>query len=338
MEWSELLSSRGVRLGVKAGGVVLVLAIVGVAGWLWLRAEDTRGQVALAASTELVQQADGPQATADSRTKAIAALQLVLAQHGRSSAAVQAAYELGNLQFQAGDYAAARRAYELTLAKGASGSLRTLAASGVGYTWEAEKNYASAVTAYEAVARAVPAGQFFFEDAQLDLARAQALAGKPTEAVATTKNWTSRAFTIGSDSVNGPEPSSVAHTARYPSTSRCREVISVPNRTPHQISTPRTRKSREGVSRTKTTTYTATLVRQAATNSRVLPSQSRGRGRGWARWWKSSSPAVVTRRMPQRLRAIHSSMSSPVSGSAASSHTALIGTALATTPPVMQAR
>jgi TolA-binding protein len=31
----------------------------------------------------------------------------------------------------------------------------------------------------------VPAGQFFFEDAQLDLARAQALAGKPTEAVAT---------------------------------------------------------------------------------------------------------------------------------------------------------
>ena len=166
MEWTELLSSRGVRLGVKAGGVVLVLAVLGVAGWLWLRAEDTRGQVALAASTELVQQADGPQATTDSRTKAIAALQLVLAQHGRSSAAVQAAYEL-------------------TLAKGASGSLRTLAASGVGYTWEAEKNYASAVTAYEAVARAVPAGQFFFEDAQLDLARAQALAGKPTEAVAT---------------------------------------------------------------------------------------------------------------------------------------------------------
>ena len=185
MEWTELLSSRGVRLGVKAGGVVLVLAILGVAGWLWLRAEDTRGQVALAASTELVQQADGPQATTDSRTKAIAALQLVLAQHGRSSAAVQAAYELGNLQFQAGDYAAARRAYELTLAKGASRSLRTRAASGVGYTGEAEKNYASAVTAYEAVARAVPAGQFFFEDAQLDLARAQALAGKPTEAVAT---------------------------------------------------------------------------------------------------------------------------------------------------------
>jgi tetratricopeptide (TPR) repeat protein len=183
--WSELLSSRGARLSLKAGGIALVLAVLGVAGWLWLRAEDSRGQVALAASAELVQLADGPQATPDARAKAIAALQLVLAQHGRSSAAVQAAYELGNLQFQAGDYAAARGAYELTLAKGASGSLRTLAASGVGYTWEAEKNYASAVTAYEAVARAVPTGQFFFEDALLDLARAQALAGKPADAVAT---------------------------------------------------------------------------------------------------------------------------------------------------------
>ena len=183
--WSELLSSRGARLSLKVGGIALVLAVLGVAGWLWLRAEDSRGQVALAASAELVQQADGPQATPDARAKAIAALQLVLAQHGRSSAAVQAAYELGNLQFQAGDYAAARGAYELALAKGASGSLRTLAASGVGYTWEAEKNYASAVTAYEAVAHAVPTGQFFFEDALLDLARAQALAGKPADAVAT---------------------------------------------------------------------------------------------------------------------------------------------------------
>jgi len=161
------------------------VAVLGVATWLWLRAEDSRGQAALAASADLVQQADGPQATPDTRAKAIASLQAVLAQHGRSSAAVQAAYELGNLQYQAGDYAAARGAYEIALAKGAAGSLRTLAASGVGYTWEAQKNYANAVTAYEAVARAVPPKQFFFEDALLDLARAQALAGKPVDALAT---------------------------------------------------------------------------------------------------------------------------------------------------------
>jgi len=181
----ELLASRGARLGLKIAGVGLVVAVLGVAGWLWLRAEESRGQAALAASADLVAQADGPQATADARAKAIASLQTVLAQHGRSSAAVQAAYELGNLQYQAGDYAAARGAYEVALAKGAAGSLRTLAASGVGYTWEAQKNYANAVTAYEAVTRAVPPKEFFFEDALLDLARAQALAGKPADALAT---------------------------------------------------------------------------------------------------------------------------------------------------------
>ena len=36
--WSELLSSRGARLSLKAGGIALVLAVLGVAGWLWLRA------------------------------------------------------------------------------------------------------------------------------------------------------------------------------------------------------------------------------------------------------------------------------------------------------------
>jgi tetratricopeptide (TPR) repeat protein len=185
MDVGELLASRGARLGLKIGGVALAVVVLGLAGWLWLRAEDSRGAAALAASADLVQQADGPQATADTRARAIDALQAVLTQHARSSAAVQAAYELGNIQYQAGDYGAARGAYQIALAKGAAGSLRTLAASGVGYTWEAQKDYANAVTAYEAVARAVPAKQFYFEDALLDLARAQALAGKPVEALAT---------------------------------------------------------------------------------------------------------------------------------------------------------
>ena len=182
---SEILSSRGVRLGLKIAGVVMAIGVLVTAGWLWLRVEDSRGQAALAASADVVQQADAPLATPEARQKAIAALQIVLAQHGRSSAAVQAAYQLGNLQYQSGDYAAARGAYEIALAKGASGSLRTLAASGVGYTWEAEKNYANAVTAYDALARQSGPQQFFFEDALLDLARAQALAGKPADAVAT---------------------------------------------------------------------------------------------------------------------------------------------------------
>ena len=165
--------------------MVVALALVATAGWLWLRAEESRGQTALAGAAEAVQQSDGPAAPAEARQRAIALLQAVLAQHGRSAAAAQAAYQLGNLQYQAGDYAAARAAYEIALAKGAGGSLRTLSASGVGYTWEAQKNYANAVTAYDTAARGLAPKQFFFEEALLDLARAQALAGKPADARAT---------------------------------------------------------------------------------------------------------------------------------------------------------
>ena len=184
-ELAEILQSRGARLALKIAGVVVALGLVATAGWLWMRTQESRGQAALAGAAEAVQQSEGPQATAETRQKAIGLLQAVLAEHGRSTAATQAAYQLGNLQYQAGDYAAARAAYEIALAKGATGSLHTLSASGVGYTWEAEKNFANAVTAYDAAARGLGAKQFFFEEALLDLARAQALAGKPAEARAT---------------------------------------------------------------------------------------------------------------------------------------------------------
>ena len=182
---SDFLSSRAARLGLKIAGVVLVVAMLVAGGWLWLRTEDNRGQAALAAAADVVQQADGPTATTEALQRAIATLQLVLTQHGRSAAAAQAAYELGNIQYQGGDYAAARGAYEIALAKGATGTLKTLSASGVGYTWEAQKDYPHAVTAYESTTRGLQPRQFYFEEALLDLARAQALAGKPAEARAT---------------------------------------------------------------------------------------------------------------------------------------------------------
>ena len=184
-DFAEILDSRAARLALKIAGAVVAAGVLVTAGWLWMRTADAHGQAALAAAAELVQQADGPQATPEARQRAITSLEQILAQHGRTSAAPVAAYQLGNLQYQAGDYAAARGAYELALAKGASGSVRTLAASGIGYTWEAEKNYANAVTAYEALVRQEHPKQFFFEEALLDLARAQALAGKPGDAIAT---------------------------------------------------------------------------------------------------------------------------------------------------------
>jgi len=184
-ELSGFLETPGVRLALKIAVVVVALAALAGAGWFWLQAENNRGQAALAATADIVQEAAGPQASAETRQKAINALQIVLDQNGRSSAAPQAAYQLGNLQYQAGDFAAARAAYQVALAKGATDSVRTLAAAGIGYTWEAQKNYANALSAYDALVRDVAPRQFFHEEALLDLARVQILVGKPGEAIAT---------------------------------------------------------------------------------------------------------------------------------------------------------
>ena len=47
------------------------------------------------------------------------------------SAATQAAYQLAALRYDAGQHAAARSAYEIVLARGASSTLRTLAQAGI---------------------------------------------------------------------------------------------------------------------------------------------------------------------------------------------------------------
>jgi tetratricopeptide (TPR) repeat protein len=165
-------------------GVVLVVAIA-VGATMWHRSQEARGEAALASATGLVQQATAPDAPPDARDKAIAALDAVLRDHPRFSGAGQAAYQLGNLRYAAGAYAQARGAYELALAKGGPPSLRALSALGIGYTWEAEKDYARAAAAYDAALKAMPDKTFLYEDALLALARAQELAGKRAEAAET---------------------------------------------------------------------------------------------------------------------------------------------------------
>jgi len=44
---AEVLGSRGARLGFKIAGVVVVVAVLVLAVWLWMRTEDARGQAAL---------------------------------------------------------------------------------------------------------------------------------------------------------------------------------------------------------------------------------------------------------------------------------------------------
>jgi tetratricopeptide (TPR) repeat protein len=180
--WLEDVRLR--RLALQVGAGVVVVALIAVGAWAWYRSQESRGEAALASATLLVQQAT-PQAGPDARAKAIAALEVVLHDHGRFSGAAQAAYQLGNLRYASGAYAQARGAYEVALAKGGSASLRALSAVGIGYTWEAEKNYANAAAAYEAALKTMAPKAFLYEDTLMALARVQELGGKPGAAVET---------------------------------------------------------------------------------------------------------------------------------------------------------
>jgi tetratricopeptide (TPR) repeat protein len=180
--WLE--DARARRLAIQVGAGVVVVALIVVGAWAWYRSQESRGEAALASATLLAQQAT-PQAAPDVRAPAIAALEGVLRDHPRFSGAAQAAYQLGNLRYASGAYAQARGAYEVAMAKGGPASLRALSAVGVGYTWEAEKNYANAAAAYEAALKAMAPKAFLYEETLMALARVQELGGQPGAAAET---------------------------------------------------------------------------------------------------------------------------------------------------------
>ena len=161
-----------------AAGVALVVAIA-VGATMWHRSQESRGERALAAAAVLVQQATAPEAPPDARDKAITALDAVLREHPRFSGAGQAAYQLANLRYAAGAYGPARGAYELALAKGGPASLRALSALGIGYTWEAEKDYAGAANGIRDGPQGDAAQDVPLRGRLLALARVQELAASP---------------------------------------------------------------------------------------------------------------------------------------------------------------
>jgi len=176
-------------------GAVALALVGGIAGagWAWYSSQEARAREAFALAGEQVQPAQppGPGASGapapspEARARAIAALEAVIAQHPRASIVPQAAYQLGNLRYAAGQYAQARGAFEVALAGGATGSLRALSALGVAYTWEAEKNHAKAQTAYEAALAGRGPKDFLFEELLMDLARVQEFGGQPQAAIST---------------------------------------------------------------------------------------------------------------------------------------------------------
>jgi tetratricopeptide (TPR) repeat protein len=97
------------------------------------------------------------------------------------------AYELANLRFASGQYAAARAAYTLALERGASGLVAAMARAGVARSWEAERDFGKAADAYAALVQSLDPRSFLYEDALIDQARTLELGGKKAEAIAIYK-------------------------------------------------------------------------------------------------------------------------------------------------------
>ena len=182
LELPPLPSPRTLLL---AGTIVVIVGAASVGGWYWYDAQQRRVVAAYAAAMQRVYAAQAPQAPAEERTRAQQELEQLMAQHPSAAPVGEAAYELGNLRYAARQWAGARGAYEIALARSGSPTLRTLARTSIGYTWEEEHDWAHAIDAYQAVARDLRPKDFLYDDVQLALARAQELGGKPTDAIAT---------------------------------------------------------------------------------------------------------------------------------------------------------
>ena len=173
------------RVLVTTATAVVLLAALGAGGWWWYRTEQRKVLAAWAQIETRLITARGPEAARDQRTAAIAEVEQFLAAHRSSAVAPLAAYDLGNLRFATGQYAAARVAYELALARRASPTVRMLAQSEIAASWEAERDFAKAANLYQGLLADLQPNDFLYEQTLLDLARVQALAGRRDDAVAT---------------------------------------------------------------------------------------------------------------------------------------------------------
>jgi len=186
---SDLLAVlRASRWGRRVGLALIILAVVGLGwgGWmLWHTRAESHGAVALAQARFLLAQAQTPNAAPEAKERAQKALEDVVAEYPRLSSGAQAAYQLGNLRFAAGQYPQARAAFQVARSRARSASLASLASLGIGFTFEAEKNYEAAEKSFAETVKGASPKDFLYEEAMSDMARVQELGGKRAAALET---------------------------------------------------------------------------------------------------------------------------------------------------------
>ncbi len=176
------LRSPGILL-VAAAAVVIGLVIFG--GWFWYSAVQARGLDAYAEALARAQASQAAGAPPETRAQAIRDLEAVLAAYPSNPAAVSAAEELGNLRYLNREYEAARGAFQVALAKGATGTLGILSRKGIAYAWESQREFAKAASAFQTALEGARPQDFLFEELMLGLARNQEMAGQKDSAMTT---------------------------------------------------------------------------------------------------------------------------------------------------------
>ena len=185
LAWPDRLAFLDRRTVVTAALVVVAAAVIAGGIWFWLSAEERRASAAYASAMVRLGTARARNAPPEARATAARELETALSSYPSATMAAQAAFELGSLRFADRQYAQARSVWEVAVARAGSPTLRALARAGIGGTWEAERNFANAIQAYQAALGDLKPKAFLYEDTLIDLGRAQELAGKKDDAVAT---------------------------------------------------------------------------------------------------------------------------------------------------------
>ena len=171
-------------LGIAVGAVIAVF-LLAAAAWFWNASQQQRGSAVFAEALTRHRAAEAPQATPEARLAAMSDLERILAEYPSNVMVPQAAFLLGNLRFSAGDFARARAAYQITVARSSSPTMTTLARASLGYSWEGERKFPEATQAFEAALAGLKPTSFYYEELLSDLARVQERAGKKDAAVTT---------------------------------------------------------------------------------------------------------------------------------------------------------
>jgi tetratricopeptide (TPR) repeat protein len=185
LRWPDeiVLPSRRV---VVLGALALVAALLVLTGvWYWRSAREQQATAAYATALARLGPARSQDATPEVRAAAARELEAALQAHPSASMAAQAAFELAGLRYADRQYAQARAAYEVALARASAPTLRVLARVGIAYTWEAERDYAKAIETFNATLAEMKPGDFLYAEALIDLGRVQELAGRKDDAIQT---------------------------------------------------------------------------------------------------------------------------------------------------------